>query len=282
LKIKPVLTIYQSVDDIRQAPYLCKHGPAKEDQWIEKSDFTLVTSAALKREKSAHSAKVYLLPNAADATLFRQALRDDLPMPSEITQLLKGKKIITYIGNICQRLDYVLLRKIATAHADKILLMVGPLSKHNNRNLSWLRSLPNVIFTGPKKLTELPGFLKFSDCCIIPFLCNELTKSIYPLKINEYLSAGKPVITTDFSEDLSGFQSVVNISRDHDEFIHAIGKTIETDTESKKIERMLLASYNTWEARAHSFIDLTVEFLKQHDRRTGESERRKWSQALYG
>jgi teichuronic acid biosynthesis glycosyltransferase TuaH len=281
LKVKPLLTVYQSVDDIRQAPYLRKHGPRLENEWIRKADFTLVTSSELKRAKSIHSSKVFLLPNAADATLFRQALRDDLPMPEEIRKLPKEKKIITYVGNVCQRLDYELLKKIATVHADKTLLMIGPVTK-NNHGVSRLKSSGNVVFAGPKKITELPGFLKFSDCCIIPFLCNQLTKSIYPLKINEYLSAGRPVVTTRFSEDITGFESVVRISRNHDEFIDLISQSIEADTESRKIQRMLFAASNTWEARAHSFIDLTVDFLKHYDRRTGEPNRRKWPQTLYG
>jgi glycosyltransferase involved in cell wall biosynthesis len=281
LKVKPMLIVYQSVDDIRQAPYLRRHGPRLENEWIRKADFTLVTSSELKRTKSAHSSNVFLLPNAADATLFRQAVREDIPMPSEIRQITGGKKVITYMGNICQRLDYELLIKVANAHKDKILLMIGPCAK-KDYGVSRLRSLGNVVFTGSKNINQLPGFLKYSDCCIIPFLCNQLTKSIYPLKINEYLSAGKPVVTTHFSEDITGFKAVALISRNHDEFVNLISQSIETDTESRKIERMLFAASNTWEARAHSFIDLTVDFLKHHDRRTGEPNRRKWQQTLYG
>jgi glycosyltransferase involved in cell wall biosynthesis len=281
LKVSPALTIYQSVDDIRQAPYLHKHGPRLERDWIRKADFTLVTSTELKRTKSVHTSNVFLLPNAADAALFRQAVREDLAMPPEIRQLTIGKKIIAYLGNICQRLDYELLMKVANTHQDKILLMIGPFTK-NDHGVSRLRAVGNVVFTGPKKINELPGFLKYSDCCIIPFLCNQLTKSIYPLKINEYLSAGKPVVTTRFSEDIAGFQPVVHIGNNHDEFITLISQSIETDTESLKIERMLFAASNTWEARAHSFIDLTVDFLKHDERRTGEPNRRKWPQTLYG
>ena len=75
---------------------------------------------------------------------------------------------------------------------------------------------------------------------------------------------------------------VVNLSDSHDLFIQMVGSSIANDNESGKIQRMLFAASNTWEARAHHFIDLTVEFLKQHDRRTGEPDRRKWSKTLYG
>src|SRR5687767_10459849 len=41
LDVKPILNVYQSVDDISAAPYLEKHGPRLEDQAIKKADFTI-------------------------------------------------------------------------------------------------------------------------------------------------------------------------------------------------------------------------------------------------
>jgi teichuronic acid biosynthesis glycosyltransferase TuaH len=281
LSQKPLLTIYQSVDDISQAPYMEKHGPALENEAIRKADFTIVTSSELKRLKSKFSDNVFLLPNAANVDLFQRAIKHDLPMPQEIEQLPDGKKIICYTGNICQRLDYELLKKVATAHSDKILLMVGPMAR-NDYETSGLSKMRNVVFTGPKKIHQLPAYLKYSHCCIIPFLCNQLTKSIYPLKINEYLSAGKPVVTTSFSEDILNFHEVAHISKNQQEFISLIGQAIETDSDTAKIERMIFSASNNWEARAHHFIDLTVEFLKHNDARAGKPERRERAEPTYG
>jgi glycosyltransferase involved in cell wall biosynthesis len=281
LRIKPMLNVYQSVDDIRSAPYMEKHGPRLENEAIAKADFTIVTSSELQRLKSAYSQNVFLLPNAANTTLFRKAIKEDLPMPYELQKISPDKKIICYTGNICQRLDYELLKKVAIAHSDKILLMIGPLARKDYET-SGLSKLPNVIFTGKKKIEELPAYLKYSHCCIIPFLCNQNTKSIYPLKINEYLSAGKPVVTTNFSEDIMGFKQIAGISENHNEFIKLVGKAIDEDTETNKIERMVFSASNNWEARAHHFIDLTVEFLKRYDRGAGKPERKQRTQAIYG
>lgn len=264
LSVAPLLNIYQSVDDISQSPYIQKHGPRLEDEAVRAADLTLVTSSELKRLKSMHSPFVYLLPNAANTALFQQAVKEDLQVPPEIAGA-GGKKIICYTGNICHRLDYELLMRIARHHADKILLMVGPFA-NDSYIRSGLSALPNVIFAGKKKIEELPAYLKHSHCCIIPFLRNQLTRSIYPLKINEYLSAGKPVVTTRFSEDIASFGSVACVSGNHDEFCENIEKAICLDSAERAQERVMYSAANSWESRAHLFIEITVEFMEQHDR----------------
>src|SRR4030095_14581691 len=117
-----------------------------------------------------------------------------------------------------------LLVKIA-AVPENFLVMVGPITADKYRQAG-LDQRRNVMFTGCKDIAELPAYLKYSHCCIIPFLCNQLTRSIYPLKINEYLSAGKPVVTTNFSEDIATFARVAYVIKTHQEFLTAIGRAL--------------------------------------------------------
>jgi teichuronic acid biosynthesis glycosyltransferase TuaH len=263
--IKPLLTVYQSVDDIAHSDYVRKHGPGLENEAIQKADFTIVTSSELERSKSAISRNVVLLPNAANTACFNRAVTEDLAKPKEIEALPAGKKIICYTGNICHRLDYELLVAIATRHSDKILLMVGPLANDNYKT-SGLADLPNVVFAGRKHIEDLPAYLKYSHCCIIPFLCNQLTKSIYPLKINEYLAAGKPVVSTAFSTDIQSFENVAHISENHADFVNNIETAISSDTEALVKQRVEFSSGNNWDARAHHFIELTAKYLSENDR----------------
>jgi glycosyltransferase involved in cell wall biosynthesis len=258
--VEPLLKVYQNVDDSSQSDYLYKHGPKLEADLIRNSDFTIVTSSELKRMSSRYSQHVYLLPNAANVKLFQKAVTEPLQKPKELAQIPPEKKIICYTGNICMRLDYELLSKVAAEHKDKILLMIGPLYNDNYKT-SGLDKFPNVIFTGRKSIEELPAYLKYSDCCIIPFLCNQLTKSIYPLKINEYLSAGKPVISTNFSEDISKFSDIAAICYDHKSFVDNIDKAISQDSVVEKKRRIGYASQNNWETRAIEFIALANQFL---------------------
>jgi teichuronic acid biosynthesis glycosyltransferase TuaH len=253
----PLLTIYHCVDDISKSEYISKHGTRLEREAVKKADFTLVTSMELKRLKEKDSSKVYYHPNAANVDLFQQGFISKPEKPVELQVIPEGKKIIFYMGNICHRLDYELLKKIAIKHSDKYLVMVGPRTNENYKKAG-LDTMPNVIFTGKKLLHELPAYVAYSHCCIIPFLCNELTRSIYPLKINEYLSGGKPVVTTDFSEDIVNFAKVAYVSNSHDTFLGNIQQAIDSDTQEMAKARVAYAASNNWDARA----DQLLEFVK--------------------
>lgn len=260
---RPDLTVYHSVDDISKSAYIAKHGTRLEAAAVREADFTVVTSKELQRLKSAQTSHpVYYLPNAAHVALFQRAWKEKLERPAELAQVPEGRKVIVYVGNICHRLDYTLLVKIATVHHDKTLLMVGPLS-NNNYKKAGLDQLPNVIFTGSKTLEQLPAYLQHSHCGIIPFLCNDLTRSIYPLKINEYLSAGKPVVTTNFSEDIATFGEVASVSTSHEAFVDNISRALERDDSEQQQRRVTYASANNWTARAEQLMAWMQTHLTQ-------------------
>jgi teichuronic acid biosynthesis glycosyltransferase TuaH len=258
--IKPLVKVYQSMDDISQVAYSAKHGVRLEEEIVRSYDLTLTTSKELTRLKSQYSPNVHFHPNAADIGIFKTAINQNLARPIEIQGITK--KIIGYTGSIEYRTDFELLKKIADYHADKMLVFVGPISTDEHSKVG-LDKMPNVIFVGPKKITELPSFLQYMDCVIIPFKINTLTKSIYPLKINEYLAAGKPIVATHFSEDIYSFKNVAYIAEDHDEFLKYITIAIEENNSAKIAERTKVAEQNTWESKVREFWELIVKRIDQ-------------------
>ena len=101
------------------------------------------------------------------------------------------KPIIGFIGNLDdRRIDFPLIKKIAERNPDKHVVLVGPVNSPKLAALG-IDQLPNVTLGGSQPITELPSWLQNFSCAIIPFEKNRLTRSIYPLKINEYLAAGQ-------------------------------------------------------------------------------------------
>ncbi|GGK56622.1 glycosyltransferase [Rufibacter glacialis] len=263
--IKPTIKVYQTIDDISQEAYIARHGIRLEKEQASGADVTLATSRELSRIMSKYSKKVFCVPNAADFSLFQRAVNEELPKPTELIGI--DKKVITYTGNIGTRINYSILMKVVKAHPDKILMMVGPTSTDDYKKVG-LEKFPNVIFTGAKDINELPAYLQHSDCLLIPFEYSLLTKSIYPLKVNEYLTAGKPVISTAFSDDIKDFQDVAYIAENEDQFVSMVDLALQEDSDELVEKRIKKAMTNTWEARVHQFWNI-IEEVEMAQEKTG-------------
>ena len=251
--IKPDLFIYQSRDNIAESNYVKKHGPDLERKAAQFADLRIATSMDLTNRLSRPGIEFIFFPNAAQTDIFKKAQSRSMPVPQEIKGI--DRPIIGYIGNICLRQDYDLLYKIAEKFQDHILLMVGPRNDRNYNRYDFSK-LKNVIFTGPKKLEELPNYLAYMDVTILPFLVNDLTRSIYPLKLNEYLAAGKPVVATNFSPDVQSFSKVIYVSSSHEEFIENIRKGLLEHSDDLRLKRIQSVEKNSWENRVKEFWNL--------------------------
>jgi len=253
-EFKPLLNIYQCIDDISQNDYTVKHGFDLERNAVQNADVTIVTSRELKNIWKKDANEIHIVHNAADIDIFERTLNEKFDKPEEIKNI--DTKIIGFVGNLDDlRVNYPLMKKIAEVHSDKTLLLVGPINNTEVYELE-MDKMPNIIFTGSKDIRNLPPYLQNMDVAIIPFLLNTLTKSIYPLKINEYLAAGRAVIATNFSEDIRTFKDVIHIAESEDQFVNLIDKAIEEQTPEKIQQCVDVANSNTWEARVNQIWDI--------------------------
>jgi hypothetical protein len=249
--IEPLIKAYYCVDDISQVEYTRKHGAEKEAKIIRHADVCFTTGLELQRIKLLINPNTYYLPNASDFTLFSRAANEVLRKPVELLAF-ENKKIIGFIGSVEYRTDYELLKKMVGYHSDKVFVVVGPVYAKEIKEMGF-DQMQNVIFTGARHFSELPAYLQYMDVMIIPYRLSVLTKSIYPLKLNEYLGAGKAVVSTIFSDDIKGFNDVVYLAKDHQEFLKMIDRAIGENSEEKKQMRMRRAGENTWATRVEQF-----------------------------
>ncbi len=256
--LHPALSVYHSRDAIEE---VFKNGLGKENECVQHYDMVMATSKQLCRNIGSRNNRVInYFPNGGDIELFKTAFSQELPRPKELLEI--NTPIIGYTGAICQRMDYELLVKIATANTDKTIVLVGPRKDKEFTTIN-LELVPNIVFVGPKRIEQLPAYLKYFDCTIIPFLKNNLTAGIYPLKINEYLGAGKSVVTTNFSEDIASFQEFVYMANTHEEFLQMVSKAIKDNSPEKKQQRLQVAEGNAWEQRVQLFWQLAWETYRK-------------------
>jgi glycosyltransferase involved in cell wall biosynthesis len=263
----PLLRIYQSRDDITQEPYIARHGQYLEREQLTRAGLRLATSQGLRDLLHRPETPVLRLANAADTALFNRALEPG-PLAPDWPSVASGKPVLGYIGSFSGlRLDYGLMRQVIARHPDKAFVFLGS-GTFEDRELA---SRPNVHLIGPRPLVSLPEYLRGMDLTMIPFLCNTLTSSIYPLKINEYLAAGKPVVSTDFSGDVREFAEVVYLAAAGTQkggdaaqaFSALIDRALAEDSPERRAARAAVAASNSWAGRANEFERLVQATLNR-------------------
>jgi len=78
-------------------------------------------------------------------------------------------------------------------------------------DLQAMRSAPGsgerIITIGWQPYATIPDFLATADICILPAENNEIMRNIVPIKMYEYMAAGKPVIATELPGIMKEFGS---------------------------------------------------------------------------
>jgi glycosyltransferase involved in cell wall biosynthesis len=233
--------IYYCYDEINAANWAKRHGSRLENRFINMVDTVVVTSQGLLDKKSKLHDNCHLVKNGVDFELFASEKTQTLSYP--IPNAGQYEKTIGYLGSVDERLDYDLIENVITRTPQYQYIFVGRITTvaYENR----LKKYPNVILVGSQPPSSLPTWVQKYDVCWIPFIKNELTAGIYPLKINEYLAAGKPVVSTPFS-DLSDFTAVISIAENAEKMVACF----QLDNQNATLRRDF-AAQNTWGARAN-------------------------------
>ncbi len=164
-----------------------------------KADIIFAVSEALAGDFGKSRDRVYWQPNGVDLRLFDTGT---LP-PSDIARL--PRPVFGYVGVMQQRLDVDAIRLLALQNPGASVVLVGP--EVTPGHFEPLRKLNNVHFLGRRDHALIPAYLKSFDVCIMPHVADALTRSMNPLKIYEYLAAGRPVVVTG----LAGFEDAADL-----------------------------------------------------------------------
>lgn len=227
---------YYAYDQLEATAWAGKWGKEYEKPFVSLVKRVVVSSSGLVQKFQQLHPNVFCVKNGVSLDHF-----------SEVSLEKTSRKKLGYLGAFDDRVDLELVRRIAGAHEDYLIEILG------TNKLTEEVFPNNVIFLGKKEPESLNGYVQEWDAALIPFVKNEFTQAIYPLKINEYLAAGKPVISTDFS-DLSDFAGIVRVCENHEDFIKGIKKEIRYNNRLKISKRIEFASGNSWEARAEDFL----------------------------
>jgi len=215
-----------------------------EHELLINSDAVIAASAPLA-ERIAPLRSVTIVRNAADVKFFAKAARLDAARDA------KNRPVIGYFGAIQEWFETDWIRACARARTDWDFVLVGHASP---ANVTALSGLENVRMTGERPYSTLPASLAEFDVAVIPFEVNELIKCTNPVKLYEYMSAGKPVVAAPMPEVIDA-TPLVYIAHDAREFETQIAKALAEDSPDLRKQRRDWALGHTWENRAEQFVE---------------------------
>lgn len=216
----------------------------EERKLIEASTLTVVTSSVLADHVSSYSKSVATIRNACDYESLSER-------PENIFTDDIGRKIIGYHGAIENWFDLDIIKRLSLTYPDCIILLVGRDGINAKKKT---KSFPNIKFVGEVENYDLGFYIHSFDVGLVPFKKTPLTVATNPVKVYEYLAAGKPVVSVDIPE-MQQFNGLVLVAEDEEEFVRLVGEALHgryEDNETKE-KRKSFASSQTWKHRALEF-----------------------------
>jgi teichuronic acid biosynthesis glycosyltransferase TuaH len=237
---------YDPIDGKRNGP----RGLVYETEYIKDIDAVIVTSDYLSEQKKLANPNTFVVKNGVDYKMFRNTV--------EGKKKSENPKIVCYTGSIDQRFETEMMEYCIKNSPEYQFIFVGPV--RNKSALEKISTYPNVQIKPPVPIEDIPLIMFNSHVGIIPYTRTHLNKNVYPLKINEYLAVGTPVVMTDFAT-LPEFDNLVSVAGNQESFLKKIKHEIETDTNEMQLERIRFASNNSWDNRAECFSDVLESLL---------------------
>jgi glycosyltransferase involved in cell wall biosynthesis len=197
---------------------------------------------------------VYFLPSAADITHF-QSTHLTHPSLGNIPHPRLG-----VCGTFDDRTDSNLLRNITARNPNWHLVLVGKIRP----GFKPLPDYTNIHWLGPLPFEQLPSLLNGMDVNLIPYVQGERTAYINPLKFYEYLSVGKPIVST-YLPELEQFQDVVFMSSNVTNFYDNINLALASDDSAKVKSRRQLAQSHSWDARVDKIEDIIKKTINERN-----------------
>lgn len=215
---------------------------------LRRSDLILPISKSMEEyliSRGLSETRMLCFPCGVNPDLFSSSAR--ARMERRIECRLDSSGVIVYVGVIdnLRRLDFLIrvFKKVKRKVENAKLLMVGDGNDKNRlrKLVSTLGIDEDVVFTGEVPYCEVPSFLAASDVAVVPLPPTSVYLFSSPLKLFEYMGAGKAVIA---NKEIPEQREVVQESGggllapyDEEDFEKAIVKLLTDSNTRKKMGR---------------------------------------------
>jgi glycosyltransferase involved in cell wall biosynthesis len=252
------LTVYDCIDEWAGGtdnPSLKRFFADLDRRLCMSSDVLFLGSQSLAAPRRQLNACNELVPQGVDLKHFLPPAQPVIP--AELAAL--RKPIIGLIGVLNrERLDVELLCHLADERPQWSIVLIGPVWK--GLDTETLERRANIHLLGNKPKEMLGAYLAAFDVCILPYLINDFTRNIFPLKLFEYLASGKPFVSTPIPA-CAEFPRLIRTAAGEEPFLQAVDEAVAEDDAALRNERIALASTNDWDRRTADKARLVAQQL---------------------
>lgn len=254
--------VYDCIDEwagVVEGEGIKRYITAIDRELCREADVLFVGSSSLARAREGLNPATALVPQGVDLSHFLRASLADVEPPSDVAEV--KRPIIGLIGVLNkERLDVDLLCHLADRRPQWSLVLVGPVWE--GLRTEPLRQRPNIHLLGNKPLPQLGDYLASFDVCILPYLINDFTRNIFPLKLFEYLASGKPFVSTPIPA-CGEFPRLIRTESTPEKFLEAVEESLTEKNSALREERIALARLNDWDRRAEDKARFVAEVLSR-------------------
>jgi glycosyltransferase involved in cell wall biosynthesis len=244
--LDPEAVVYQRTDR-----YECFRGVNAQrisnyDGWLKaRADLTVFCSTMLYEREADDCRRACCIDHGVDLGRFVSAAEGTPTEPPDIAVLPRPR--IGFVGGIdAHTFDQELFLSAARQLPEAQFVLVGACSLPEG----WCR-LPNVTLLGKRPYEDIPAYMAACDVLIMPWQRNPWIEACNPVKLKEYLAAGRPVVTTDFAE-LRCYEGLVRVADDAEAFAGAIHTALTEPLDSRPGRERL--ADQSWSAKADAVM----------------------------
>ncbi len=249
------LSVYYCADEWTQLKYLDANTMrTMEADLLRKVDVFFATAHSLLESKKTHNPCGYLALHGVDHEHFSRTLRDDVQVHPEIAGL--PRPILGFFGLLQHWIDQDLLLYLSERHPEWSIVLIGSATT----DISRLKTRSNIHHIERRPYAELPSYCKGFSVGLIPFVLDELTKHVNPIKLREYLSAGLPVVSTALPE-VALYEGICSVASSKEEFVAACESAIAQDSPAARQERSQRMEQETWDKKVAEVGDHVLDVI---------------------
>ncbi len=246
-----IATVYDCMDELSKFSEAHPELTRREAELLARADVVFTGGRKLYEAKRQHNPNCHFYGCGVDHEHFGRA-RD---ARTAAAQDVKGlpRPVLGFFGVVDERMDYELITRLADAHPQWSLVMIGPVLKVAEHVFP---RRPNIHWLGSRDYSQLPAYCKAFDVCLMPFALNEATEYINPTKALEYMATGREIVSSAVPDVVSNFGSVVKVAFSHEHFISLCREAVGQPDRAAIQRGLKLAASNTW--------DCIVEKMERH------------------